>query len=383
MKTFLVAILLGIMFGGVAFAAPTINSSVSSAQTSSSSVAIGNMAAPTANSAANSVANAKGGAAQSQSHSSSVSKGGAAQSSSSSAGGTSNATGGTSNANGGTSNATGGTSNANGGTSNATGGRGVGSVKVGGVRLTQHFAGSKIPAPLPIVSVPGVPVPQIFGRLNAPTNMKGIPLTEWFETACDTTATRAHPLKDERFEKKYVFGGRLDVSGDTTVTFSPSQKYFWAQQYPPYKVGHIPPFIHPIPVQSVNIITPEQAQARKYVCLGLLTVVSNKKGLGFSGIISDARVAPLGYMEGYKKISLVLVPTAVAAAVGVQTEGKSFSIIPTFVKMASSALTGGGAGASISGGEGATYAAARIGAVFVVFSAPPTASPYGKMYTVK
>lgn len=365
-KTLLTIPLWMLMFG-VAFAAPTINSSVSSAQTSSSSVAIGNMAAPTANSAANSVANAKGGAAQSQSHSSSVSKGGAAQSSSSSAGGTSNATGGT--------------SNANGGTSNATGGRGVGSVKVGGVRLTQHFAGSKIPAPLPIVSVPGVPVPQIFSRLNAPTNMKGIPLTEWFETACDTTATRAHPLKTEEFKKKYLFGDGLSVSGNTTVTFSPSRKYFWAQQEPPYKVGHIPPFIHPIPVQSVNIITPEQAQARKYVCLGLLTVVSNKKGLGFSGIISDARVAPLGYMDGYRHISLVLVPSAVAAAVGVQTEGKSFSIIPTFVKMASSALTGGGAGASIAGGEGATYAAARIGAVFVVFSAPPSTSPYGKIYT--
>ncbi len=340
-----------LFIGGVAFATPVMNSAVSSAQTSSNSnsVAIGNMAAPTANAGALSRSNATGGAAR--------------------VGNVSSKSG----------NATGGAAKVGNVTSKSGNAKSsaIGTVKVGGASVTQNFAASKIPAQLPIVSAPGVPVPQIFSRLNAPTNMKSVPLVEWEETTCDTTATREYPLKDMVFKNHYLLGGKLELSGNTTVVFSPTHIYFWLKKIPPYK-GEMPMFIHPVKVKSVSIITAQEARAHKYLCLGLLTVVSKKDGLGLAGVISDARVAPLGYMEGWRNIKLVLIPSAVAAATGVRTAGKSFSIIPTFVKMASSALSGGGAGASISGGEGATYASARIGATFLVF-AP---SPNGKFYRI-
>ncbi len=243
------------------------------------------------------------------------------------------------------------------------GGQGVGSVSV-----KQNFAASKIPMQVPTVMAPAVPSPPIFGGLNAPTEVKGIPLTEWFVANCDTTATREHPLKDEHFHhQKYLFGGGMSISGDTDITFSPTQGYYFARQYPHYK-GEIPYNAHPVLVDSVRIRTPQQVRGHKYKCLGLLQVRATKKDLPFSSVIADARIFPLGYMEGRKKVTLVLVPSAVAAALGVRTAGSSFSLVPSFVKMASSALTGGAAGASISGGEGATYASSQIGATFLVLS---------------
>ncbi len=343
-----------LFFGGVAFAAPVINSAVSSAQTSSKASAAGVVGIQKATAAANggaSRANATGGAAQSR-----AKVGNVISRSGSAAVEVGNVTSKSGNAK-----------------SSA-----IGTVKVGGARVTQNFAASKVPATIPSI-IPGtVPVPQIFSRLNAPTNMKAIPLVEWETVACDTTATRWHPLKSREFKNPFLLGGgKFDVSGNTTVTFSPTYQYFLRQQYPPYK-GHMPAFIHLVKVESVSFITTQKVRAHKYVCMGLLTVVSKKDGLGLPGIVSDARVAVLGYMKGYKRVDLVLVPSAIAAAIGVRTAGESFSVIPTFVKMASSALTGGSAGTNYSHARGTTYASARIGAMFLVVSP----SPYGKKYNI-
>ncbi len=350
-------------------AAPVVVNTTSSATTSSAatsnSVAIGTMGAPTANAA--------GGNSNSSLHATQTATGGRSNSSATGGQGgssTSSATGGqggnsTSSARGGT--AAGGTATAAGGT--ATGGKG--GQGVGSVTVKQNFAASKIPLQVPTVFAPSVPVPEIFSRLNAPTVVKGIPITEWYTRACDTTATRAHPLKDEYHtgswrDEKYLLGGRFSISGDTDVTFSPAQGYY-LQHYPKYG-KKMPLFPKPVETQSVSIITPAQARTHKYVCLGLLTVVASKKGLPLSGIIADARIFPLGYMRGFRKVSLVLLPSAVAAALGVQTSGKSFSLVPSIVHAAASALTSGGAGASVSAGEGTTYSSAKLGATFLVLA---------------
>ena len=374
----LFGMLAALAWSATALAAPVVVNATTNSSSTSGSIAIGAMGAPVANATSgNSSAtsgNSNSSATSGNSNSSATSGNSSATSGNSSAtsgNSTSSANGG----HGGRSSATGGhggnstssSAGGHGGRSSATGGHG--GQGVGSVTLRQHFAASRIPLQAPTVFAPSVPTPEIFGGLNAPTSVKGIPITELYERECNTTATRAHTLKDEHFHRqKYLFGGEFSISGNTDITFSPAQGYYWAQKYPNYKGGVVPPITNPVETESVSIITPAEARTHKYVCLGLLTVVATEKGLPLSSVISDARVFPLGYMEGHRKVALVLLPSTVAAALGVQTSGKSFSLVPSIVHAAATVLTTGGAGASVSAAEGATYAAAKLGMTLLVLA---------------
>jgi len=215
-----------------------------------------------------------------------------------------------------------------------------------GGSVFQDFEASRIPPTIPGPVVPGVPVPQIFGGLYAPTTVTGIPLIMKFLEKCEPVATRKYELKDEFAE---------GASSKTSITFSPHQNY--------YKYANKGREVDEVRSRFLNA-------KRRYMCLGVLTVMAKKdeSGVPFTTILSDGRIYPLRNMKGFGEIHLVSVKDAIAAALGVGSSGSGFSVAPGLVAIASNALSGGALNLGYSGGNGGTYSAARLGTTFLVLS---------------
>jgi len=213
---------------------------------------------------------------------------------------------------------------------------------------TLIFEGSKtkIPPQLPNSVTPNIPVPQIFGGLNAPTGVTGIPLIMKYLEKCQPVATRKYDLRD-------VFAD--GTSGKTEVTFSPHQNY--------YKYSDRSKDVEESKIDFLR-------SKRRYMCLGILTVMAKKdeSGVTFTTIISDGRAYPVWNMEGFNNIHLISVKDAIAAALGASNSGSGFSVAPGLVAIASNALSGGALNLGYSGGNGGTYSDARIGTTFLVLS---------------
>ena len=225
----------------------------------------------------------------------------------------------------------------------------------------------KIPVGVPGAVVPQAPMPQIFGGLNQPTTVTGIPLILEYLDACKPVATRGNELED-------VFAE--GASGKTKIIFSPDQDYKNKRTVIVTKQQVWGGTVSDSAVQQVESVAagfPEKAG--RYTCLGVLTVVAKKGAhdVPFTTVLSDARIYPLRQMEGFKNVVLVSVKESIAAALGVTTAGSGFSVSPGLSAAAANVLTLGTLGAGYSNGSGGTYSAARIGDTFLVLS-PATGS---------
>ena len=220
----------------------------------------------------------------------------------------------------------------------------------------------KIPVGVPGTVVPQVPTAQIFGGLNAPATVTGIPLIMEYLNACQPVATRADPLED-------IFAE--GASGKTKIVFSPDQDYAGKKSVIVTKEKVWGGTVTTSIVQQVESVTAAFPQtAGKYTCLGVLTVMAkrNEHGVPFTTIVSDARIYPLKEMKGFKNVVLVSVKEAIAAALGTTTAGNGFSVSPGLSAAAANVLTLGTLSAGFSNGSGGTYSDANIGDTFLVLS---------------
>ncbi len=211
----------------------------------------------------------------------------------------------------------------------------------------QGSAPTKIPVSVPGAIAPVVPSAQIFGGLNAPTTVAGIPLIMNYMDQCQPVATRANDLRDIYDE---------GVSRNTQIVFSPNQGYYDDR-------GNVNQ-----EVESVTTVFPKQAA--KYSCLGVITVMAKKdaRGVPLTTIFSDARVYALREMEGFKDIQLLSVKDAIATALGVTTAGNGFSVSPGITSAAVNVLTLGALSGGYSNANGGTYSDASIGDTFLVLA---------------
>ena len=228
-----------------------------------------------------------------------------------------------------------------------------------------------IPIGVPGSVVPQVPSAQIFGGLNQPTTVTGIPLVLEYLDACQPVATRGNELQD-------VFAE--GASKRTRIVFSPDQDYTNKQSViTTTRKGWGGPITESEvqPIESVSATFPQKAG--KYTCLGVLTVMAKKgeQGIPLTTILSDARIYPLREMSGFKNVLLVSVKEAIATALGVTTAGNGFSISPGITAAAANALTLGMLSGGYSNGSGGTYSDASIGDTFLVLS--PTTDRDGVM----
>lgn len=237
------------------------------------------------------------------------------------------------------------------------------------VKIEQNFQASKIPPSTPLPVVPGVPVPQIFGGLNAPATVSGIPLILKYLDDCQPVATRKNKL-----QVKFSDG----ASEKTAISFMPNQDYQDKREVIVTKQDQLqknwdgnPSYVSDSvvqPVETVRISFP--TQAKKYTCLGILTVMAKKKesGVPFTAILSDAQIYPLENMTGYKNILLVSVRDAIATALGVGNSGSGISVAPGISALATNALTAGALSLGYSSGTGGTFSDSQIGTTFLVLS---------------
>lgn len=204
---------------------------------------------------------------------------------------------------------------------------------------------TKIPVGVPGAVAPGIPSAQIFGGLNQPTTVTGIPLILEYLDRCAPVATRGNELRDE-FAK--------GASGKTQIVFSPNQDYKGKATSQK--------------VETVRVSFPKKAGT--YTCLGVITVMTKKgePNVPFTTIISDARIYPLREMEGYEHVTLLSVRDAIAVAVGVTTAGSGFSVSPGITSAAVSLLSLGTLSGGYSNGSAGTYADAAPGDTFLVLS---------------
>ncbi|MFZ2167677.1 MAG: hypothetical protein WAV50_02270 [Minisyncoccia bacterium] len=218
---------------------------------------------------------------------------------------------------------------------------------------------TKIPVGVPGAIAPSVPSAQIFGGLDNPATVTGIPAVLEYLKVCKPIATRKNQLRD-------VFG--KGASGKTQVVFSPHQDYTKKKVT---ASGSQNSWFNSPAVQQVETAEVEFPDKKgTYTCLGVLTVMKKEgeQGVPFTTIASDAMGYALDQMEGFEHIKFVSVRESISAAREAITKGNGLALSSGVTSAALNALTLGTLSGGYSNGSGTTYPDANIGDTFLVLS---------------
>lgn len=172
----------------------------------------------------------------------------------------------------------------------------------GSAEISQSFTTKPTEIPVPQVNPYAAPAgsPALFQLFaNSPT-LAGIPPTLLFEALCGPTVLTAGnagvviegPGKSGSTNVQFAARPESVRSGDTTVT-------------------------------SVSSGIPDGAEV---VCGGVMQIDATKGNTSMGIVLNDARTFPLGKFQGHRHAYVVTVPEALAAAVGVNTEGDGYSL---------------------------------------------------------
>lgn len=212
-------------------------------------------------------------------------------------------------------------------------------------QLETNFNSKSLPQ-APIVSLPPLMQPQIFGALQRTPVGASVGVTAGYLKSCGVKYTRA-----ARPEIRSVKGG----SGHTTLVFAPHPTYLELER----GKGDVlveevtPPTFSPDPVSGV-------------VCLGTMTVFSQDgAATGFETIVADLSQFPFDNMKGIREVVIVAIPAGIASAGGVSASANSYGI-GSGISHVISAVTAGTITPSYSGGGAESKPQEWLGGTFII-----------------
>ncbi|MFA5841807.1 MAG: hypothetical protein WC835_02495 [Candidatus Paceibacterota bacterium] len=229
------------------------------------------------------------------------------------------------------------------GTANSAAGNNANEVIVNNGGITFN---SISPPGVPMVQLPSLQQPQIFGALQRTPVGASVGVTAGYLKTCRVKFTRLVQPEVRRVE-----GG----SGKTQLVFFPHPSYIALER----SAGDIQ-------VEEVNPPTFSSDEIRGVVCLGSMTIFSKDGATtGFETVVADLSRFPFEHMRGVREIVMVAIPAGIASAGGVSSSAKSFGVGGALSHMVSLA-TAGAITPSFSGGGGESQPSEWLGGTFIL-----------------